>query len=78
MRLRRLWLLVSMVSVSAGSFASLEFAPVHLAGGQTSLSQREHQVWSSAVHESEFATMARDNVARFHGPAPQCETAALH
>jgi TonB family protein len=61
MRLRRLWPLILIISIPALSLASLENAPVQIAGGQTPLAERERHVWSSAIHDSEFATMARSS-----------------
>jgi TonB family protein len=37
--------------------ASVQFASEHVTGGQATLTQREHRVWSSAVHDSEFAAV---------------------
>jgi TonB family protein len=38
--------------------ASVDFAPARVAGGQASLGVREHHYWNSAIHGSEFSTMA--------------------
>lgn len=59
MRLPKLWLLILTISLPALSFASIEITPAQIAGGQASLADREHRVWSSPVHDSEFATMPR-------------------
>jgi TonB family protein len=57
MPLRRLWFLAWVVSVSALCLASIGSVRQQIAGGQVSLAQREQHVWSSAVHDSEFASM---------------------
>jgi TonB family protein len=51
-----------MVSGTALCLASIGSAPDQVAGGQISLAEREHHVWSSAVHDSEFAAMAHPAV----------------
>ncbi len=43
--------------------------PLRVAGGQVSLAEREHHVWTSAVHDSEFATVAH--------PAARAECGAV-
>jgi TonB family protein len=58
MLLRKLWLLAGMVLLPALCLASIELVPAWIADGQSSLAQREHHMWSSAVHDSEFAAMA--------------------
>jgi TonB family protein len=57
MRLRRLWLLAVIAAVPALCGASVETVPERKGGGQASLAEREHRVWNSAVHDSEFAAM---------------------
>jgi TonB family protein len=59
MRLGKFWLLILTISAPALGLASIDFSPGQIAGGQVSLVDREHHVWSSAEHDSEFATMAR-------------------
>jgi TonB family protein len=59
MPLRRLWFLVGIISISPLCFASIGSAPEQISGGRVSLAEREHHVWSSAVHGSEFATVAQ-------------------
>jgi TonB family protein len=58
MPLRRLWFLVGIVSISALCLASIGSSPEQISGARVSLAEREHHVWSSAVHDSEFATVA--------------------
>jgi TonB family protein len=58
MPLRRLCFLSGIVSVSALCLASIGSVPDQVAGGRVSLAERERHVWSSAVHDSEFATVA--------------------
>jgi TonB family protein len=55
--LRQWCFLVLIASLPALCLASVESAPVRIAGGQTPLTAREHHLWSSAIHDSEFATM---------------------
>jgi TonB family protein len=57
MSLRRLWFLTWIVSVPALCLASIGSAPEQIRGSQVSLAEREHHLWSSAVHDSEFAAM---------------------
>lgn len=59
MPLRSLWFLALMVAIPALCLASIGSTPARIAGGQVSLAEREHHVWSSAVHDSEFATVAQ-------------------
>jgi TonB family protein len=58
MPFRRLCLLVWIASIPALCLASIGPVSERIAWGQVSLAEREHHVWSSAVHDSEFATMA--------------------
>jgi TonB family protein len=69
MPLRRLWFLAGIASISALCLASIGFVPEQITGGQVSLVEREHHVWSSAVHDSEFATMTH--------PAARAECGAV-
>ena len=57
MPLRRLWLLVLMVSVPVFCLAAVDSVPAGIAGGKVSLAEREHQIWTSPVHDSEFAAL---------------------
>lgn len=57
MLLRRLLLVVLIAWVPAMCFASVDSFSRKIAGGQVSLAEREHRVWNSAVHDSEFAAM---------------------
>ena len=56
MPFRRLWLLTWIVS-PALCLASIAPVAERIAGAQVSLVEREHRLWSSAVHDSEFAAM---------------------
>jgi TonB family protein len=58
MQFRRLWLLTWIV-FPALCLASIGSVPERIAGGQVSLTEREHRLWSPAVHESEFAAMTQ-------------------
>ena len=58
MSLRRVWLLTWIVSVPVFCLASTQPVPTQIAGGQVSLAEREHHVWSSAVHDAEYAALA--------------------
>lgn len=60
MSLERLWLLALMISIPGLGLASIGSEQV--AGSQISFAEREHHVWSSAVHDSEFAAMVRPTV----------------
>jgi len=68
MQFRRLWLLTWIVSPVL-CLASIGPVPEQIAGGQVSLAEREHHVWSSAVHDSEFAAMTH--------PAARAECGAV-
>ena len=57
MRLRKWWFLALMASVPALCLASVDSTPGRIAGGQAPLAEREHHLWNSAIHDSEFATM---------------------
>jgi TonB family protein len=54
---RRMWLIALLLSLPAQGLASVGSAPGRTAGSQVSLAEREQHVWSSAVHDSEFAAM---------------------
>lgn len=58
-----------MVFVPLPGVASVKSIPARAAAGQASLAEREHMVWTSAVHGSEFAAMTHP-AAR-----PECEAA---
>ena len=49
-------------AVPASGFASVGSIPGRIGGGQVSLAEREHRVWSAPVHDSEFAAMAHPAV----------------
>jgi TonB family protein len=55
--MRRLWLLVLTVSAPAFCLAGIYSVPARIAGGKASLAEREHQFWTSPVHDSEFAAL---------------------
>lgn len=57
MALRRLWLLALMISVPASCLARVNSVPAGIAGGKDSLAEREQEVWTSPVHDSEFAAL---------------------
>jgi len=57
MPVRRLCPLVLIALLAIVCPASVEPIPPRVAGAQTSLKDREHSVWTSAVHGSEFAAM---------------------
>jgi TonB family protein len=58
MRRGRMWPLFFLIfSAPALCLASIEFTPAQIAGGQAFLAEREHHLWSSAVHDSEFAEL---------------------
>ncbi len=57
MPLRKFWSLILMASAPIMCRASVEFSPVWTTGAQASLFERERRVWSSAVHDSEFAAI---------------------
>ena len=56
MRFFKWWVLALMASLPGQSLASVDSAPRRSAG-QTPLSRREHHLWNSAIHDSEFATL---------------------
>ena len=57
MPIRRWWLAVLMAAVPALGLASVNSSVAPITGGQSSLAEREHHLWSSAIHDSEFATL---------------------
>jgi len=65
MALPRLWLLALIVSAPAVCQAWVESLPAVRAGGKVSLAEREQNLWTPAVHDSEFAAMAHSTA-----PAP--------
>ena len=67
MSVRKLWPVLLIALMSANSQASVEAIQGRLVGGQASLAVREHLVWTSAIHGSEFAAMARP------ASRPECE-----
>ena len=58
MALRRLWFLALIFSAPVQCLAFVDSVPVGIAGGKASLAEREHHLWSSPVHDSEFAALA--------------------
>jgi TonB family protein len=62
MPLRNFWFLALIVSVPALCLASVGSAFERITTSQVSLQEREHHIWSSAVHDSEFAAMAHPAV----------------
>jgi hypothetical protein len=57
MAFRKLWFLVFISLVPALGLASVDAGPARIAGRQASLAEREHRMWNSAVHDSEFAAL---------------------
>lgn len=72
MPLRKLCLLVLIVSASIASRASVNSSTLRVSDGALSLTTREHQIWISAVHDSKFAavphTSARTSCAATQPP----------
>src|ERR1700733_8888296 len=62
MPLRTGFALFWIVSLPALLLASIHLVPEHVTGSQASLMQREHQTWSLAVHDSEFAALTHPAV----------------
>ena len=58
MAVRKWWFLALMAAVPALCLASVDAIPARIAGGQAPLDARESQLWNSAIHDSEFATLA--------------------
>ena len=46
-----------MISVPASCLARVNSVPAGIAGGKVSLAARENQLWTSPVHDSEFAAL---------------------
>ncbi len=57
MPLRKLCLCILIVSASIISRASAGSSTLRVSDGNRSLAIREHQIWTSAVHDSEFAAV---------------------
>ena len=62
MALQRLWLLALIVLAPVLCLASVDPVSLRMASGQASLAEREHRLWSSPVHDSEFAALAHSTV----------------
>ena len=58
MALRRLWFLALIVSAPVLCLAFVDSVPTGIAGGKASLAKKERHLWSSPVHDSEFAALA--------------------
>jgi TonB family protein len=56
MAFRKFWFLAVMAALPALCFASVFTAPRNV-GGRSSLTEREHRIWNSAVHDSVFAAL---------------------
>jgi TonB family protein len=69
MLVRRLWTVLLMVLAPLLCLASVKSVPARDTAGQISLSEREHMLWTSAVHGSEFAAMTHP------ASRPECEAA---
>jgi TonB family protein len=61
MPVRILCVLLLIFVVPAPGLASADAIPGRI-GGQVSLAEREHRIWSAPVHDSEFAAMAHPAV----------------
>jgi len=59
MPLRKLCIVVLMVSASLTSLASVSGSSLQIPNSGASVRLREHQIWASAVHDSEFAAIPR-------------------
>src|SRR5438445_12549201 len=59
MPLRKLCIVVLMVSASLTSLASVSGSSLQIPNSGASVTLREHQIWASAVHDSEFAAIPR-------------------
>ena len=57
MPLHKLWSLLLLAAASAICLASIDGPSLRVPGGQPPLAVREHQVWTSAVHNSAFAAV---------------------
>jgi TonB family protein len=88
MAARKWWFLALMAAVPALCLASVDAIPARIAGGQAALDAREHQLWNSAIHDSEFATLvhtasrascgAAEPPQALATPDPLLEEADLH
>ena len=58
MALRRLCFLALIFSAPVLCLAFVDSVHAGIAGGKASLAEREHHLWSSPVHDSEFAALA--------------------
>ena len=82
------WFLALMAAVPALCLASVDATPARIAGAQAALAAREHQLWNSAIHDSEFATLvhaasrtscgAAEPPQALATPDPLLEKADLH
>ena len=72
MPFRKLCLLVLIASASITARASISNSSLRVSDGDFSLAIHEHQIWSSAVHDSQFAavphTTARTSCAAAQPP----------
>ena len=72
MPLRKLCLLVLIASAPVTSRASVSSSDLRVSDGDRSLAIREYQIWTSAVHDSQFAavphTSARSSCAATQPP----------
>jgi len=57
MALRRLWLPALMAGASVFCLARVDSVPAGITGGKVSLAEREQEIWTSPVHDSEFAAL---------------------
>ncbi len=55
--MRRLWLLLLMVSAPVFGLAGVDSFPAGILGGKASLAEWEHQLWTTPMHDSEFAAL---------------------
>jgi TonB family protein len=88
MAARKWWFLALMAAVPALCLASVDAIPARIASGQAPLDAREHQLWNSAIHDSEFATLvhtasrtscgAAEPPQALATPDPLLEEADLH
>ena len=72
MPFRKLCLLVLIASASTTARASISSSSLRVSDGDPSLAIHEHQIWASAVHDSQFAavphTTARTSCAAAQPP----------
>jgi TonB family protein len=57
MPLRKSWFVALLAAASALCLASVDITPSRIAGGHAGLAERVRQLWSPAIHDSEFATL---------------------